>query len=109
MKNHVIEDIRNKITCFDNNFNNTAADSCAFNKVLSSGLLFDQICSYISNESAEVNESLEDFKYRLALFAVECVNQIYKPYGRIVREEEVFYDYFNVLFDSLLMDCIDYS
>ena len=109
MNNKIPNDIKSKITYFNNNFNNTAVDSCAFNKVLNSGLLSDMICTYIHHDSATVNESPNDFKFRLGHFAIECVNQIYKPYNRIVREEEVFHSYFKVLLNSLQINRVHYS
>ena len=94
MENCVI----NKIKTFDCRFADTAADSRAFGIVLESGILTDMINSYFSHKGEPIN----DFKDRIADYAVESMNQIYRPYGRTVREESVIREYFSLLLDSLV-------
>lgn len=101
MNTNKIQNIKRTITNFDPSFNDTAADSCAFNKVLNSGLLSDMIATYLSRDIPAC-ETPDAFTDRISFFAIECVNQIYKPYGRIVREEEVFHEYFENLMISLV-------
>lgn len=98
----VIEQIRLHIGEFNRKYDNTDVDTNAFEKFLKSSDIIDKIYTRIFKTYKDEIEPIDDFKIHMGKYAIDEVNKYYKQYSRCIKNEDVFYEYFFDLIDSLI-------
>ncbi|MBI6873434.1 PIN domain-containing protein [Clostridium aciditolerans] len=97
-----IEQIRLHIGEFNRKYDNTEVDTNAFEKFLRSSDIVDEIYTRIFKSYKVDIEPIIDFKIHMGKYAVDEVNKYYEQYSRHIKNEDVFYEYFFDLIDSLI-------
>lgn len=97
-----LEQIRLQISEFNRRYDNTDVDTYAFEKFIKSSKIVDIIYRRIFETYTVEPESIRDFKKRIAKLAIDDLNKFYEQYSRKIKNEDVFFDYFCDLVDSLI-------
>lgn len=97
-----IEQIRLQMSEFNRRYDDTELDTKAFESFLKSSDVVEKIYTRIFEAYKVESELMIDFKKRITKYAVDEVNKYYKQYSRCIKNEEIFYEYFCDLVDSLI-------
>ncbi|WP_203341318.1 PIN domain-containing protein [Planococcus beijingensis] len=88
---------------FNRNFDNTELDTLAFQKVLETPELSDEIYKRIFNGYNSADNSLEEFKMAISNKSVSKVNEYYQRHERsLIYNKQIFQEYFSDLIDVLI-------
>jgi hypothetical protein len=97
-----IERIRLQISDFNRKYDNTEIDTNTFQQFLNSSDLVDKIYTRVFESYKTDGESILVFKVKIAENAIESINQFYEKYSRVIKDKNIFFDYFNDLVDSFI-------
>jgi len=99
----IVEDIKSKISEFNGRYDSTDLDTYAFQKYFNSSEVQNVIYARIFTSYIVKNESIDDFKINMATNAVQEINKYYTKMGRNdIRNEDIFFEYFNELVEVLI-------
>ncbi|WP_297430313.1 tetratricopeptide repeat protein [Clostridium sp.] len=97
-----IEKIRLQMSEFNRKYDNTELDTNAFDSFMKSSDIMGKIYTRIFESYKIESEEMFEFKRKISKYAVDEVNKHYKQYSRCIKNEDIFFEYFCDLVDSLL-------
>ena len=96
-------EIMEVLKSFNRNFDNTELDTLAFQKILESTELSDEIYERIFRGYKSANDSLEEYKIATSHKAISEVNDYYRRHERsLIDNSQIFEKYFSDLIDVLI-------
>ncbi|MBH0176267.1 hypothetical protein IHV09_22170 [Fictibacillus sp. 23RED33] len=98
-----IKQIKTIIGSFNSQYDNTEIDTFAFQNFIEKTEVIESIYKRVFQSfQNEKNENIIEFKKLIAQNAIDNINQYYEPLGRKVHNEEIFFQYFFELIDSVI-------